>query len=157
MKKFILILLSVLFVFALQAQDDTYTFKSKVGTYLSTAPAETITTGDSIYIADINVNRNFSYVIDAYAVIDSLSYAATDTIFCTLQGKMFSGQAWTDIETENLKLPSATNAVTWSSITAIYRYKYLRFYLHSKDSDTNWKVETIELKLSPATLTDEAN
>ena len=158
MKKLILILSAFLLIaIGTQAQDDTYTFRSKTGTYLSMAPAETITTGDSIYLADIEVDRNYSYVIDAYAVVDSISKEAGDTVFCVLQGKMFSGESWTDIETENLLLPAATNEVTWSSITAIYRYKFLRFYLHSKDADSNWKVETIELKLSPATLTDEAN
>jgi len=158
MKKFILIL-SVLFlaVLAMQAQDDTYNFKTKTGTYLPMSPGETITTGDSIYIADVVVNRNFSYVIDAFASIDSISKVTGDTVYCTLQGKIFEGQAWTDINTQNLLLPTEENVVTWSQITAIYRYKYLRFYMHSKTATSNWKVNTIELKLTPATLTDEAN
>jgi len=159
MKKFILILSAFLMLaVSMQEQDKTTTFRSKSSTYIGEMTlAETIDTGDSIYIMDVNANRNWSYVIDAYASIDSLNYEANDTIFCTIQGKIFSGQSWTDINTQYLKLPTEENVVTWSQITAIYRYKYLRFYLHSKDSDTNWLINSIELKITPATLTDEAN
>ena len=157
MKKLIFLLSIIVFAVGLSAQDDTYYFKRSTDTYMYIAPAETITTGDSIYILDVDLKRSFPYVIDAYASIDSLKYTANDTIFCTLQGKIFEGQSWTDINTQNLKLPAANNKVTWSQVAALYRYRYLRFYLHSKDSDTNWKVNYIELKVNPGNLTDEVN
>ena len=157
MKKFILIMFAVLMTAVVVGQDDTFSFRKITDTYASVSPAATITDGDSIYIADCYVERNFPYVIDAYASIDSLKYVTNDTIFCKMQGKIFSGQNWTDIDTVKLTLPAATNKVTWTLTSAIYRYRYIRFYFHSKDSDTNWRVNSIELKVNPASLTDEVN
>lgn len=157
MKKFILILFAVLMTAVCFAQDDTYYFKRSTDTYMYLNADETITTGDSIYLCNVDLKRDFPYMIDAYLSIDSVNYETNDTLWIVLQGKIFEGQSWTTISTNNSKLPTATVTSTFALTTAIYRYRFLRFYLWSKDADTNWKVNTIELKVTPGNLTDEVN
>ena len=117
----------------------------------------TVSDGDSIYASDvIFVDKQYPYVYDGYVRIDSLNVETDDTVFVKLQGKMFSADSWTDIQTVNNLLATENTTSTFSKLDGLTRYRYLRFYASSKDADSNWKVISYAIKLHKATYTKVA-
>lgn len=142
MKKFILFLMLAFVSIVSFAQTKATTFSGSTYYY-----EFSMTAGDTI-IASTNkwyqvlLNKPEPIRASVQVDLDSISGNGTDTI--ALQGKIFSGDAWTTIADT---IYSGTGNVTLNGTSADLYYRYLRIYVGATSTTGKNKVAAIRVKI----------
>lgn len=142
MRKFILFFVATIFVMAGYSQTRSYTMPQ--GSYYYEFP---VGASDTIIKS---TNKTYQVLLNKVEPIrasvqvdlDSISGNGTDTII--LQGKIFSGDAWTTIADS---IYSGTGLVTLDGTSADLYYRYLRVYIGATSTTGKNKLAAIKVKI----------
>jgi hypothetical protein len=142
MKKLIFFLALAAVCFTGYSQTKATTFNSATYYYeFSMTAADTVIQSTNKWY-QVLLNKPEPIRVQVQIDLDSVSGNGTDTI--ALQGKVFSGDAWTTIDDT---IYSGTSTVTLSGISADLYYRYLRIYVGATSTTGKNKLAAIKVKV----------
>lgn len=122
---------------AITLQGNTYYYEFALGS------SDTIIASKTWW-AQVLVNKPEPLRLQVQVDMDSISGSGHDTLF--LQGKVFSGDAWSAIDT-GLYAHTGTGIVDLGNISADLYYRYFRVYIKSTSATGKNKVAAIKVKV----------
>lgn len=144
MKKLIFFIVLAMVAFAGYSQDHSVTLKGDAYYYeFSLGSADTIIASDTWW-AQVLVNKPEPVRLQVQVDMDSISGAGHDSIF--LQGKVFSADSWSAIDT-GLYAHTGTGLVSVYNVSADLYYRYFRVYVKSTSTTGKNKVAAIKVKV----------
>ena len=147
MKKIFLLLAAVFVMMTCTAQDRTITLGSDTWYYqfgVNTA-ADTISAFDTLYYVQALTNKSMGLLYGIQTQITEVSGAARVAV--SLQGKIHSGDSWTNITTVTYYGSDSDTTINFSQTGTAVFYRYLRILYDCNTTTQNVKINTAYVKL----------
>ena len=111
----------------------------------SLGASDTVSNNDTLWYAQLFLNKTEPIKYDIQVKVDSLS--GTPTTDISLQGKVFESDSWTNITTVSWAGTTSDTTFTYTENSTAKYYRYLRVYNDANTTAQKYKINYIKCKI----------